>query len=292
MYCGKCGASIPDGDIFCSKCGAPISVSSELSSEQLITQTVLTTPDIVMAQPTTKTNGVAITGFVFGIVAAVLCWVPFFGMMLGIVGFVLSLIGLKVKKDRGSGGGLAVSGLILSIIGALWLSLMLGIASYTKKAEAANKIPNKEQQIGNITYEVPESWAYEESGDHYYYDIKYYPEKNNTKMFLYVEYMEFSDPIEKDAFERVADGAADLLLYDEGMERTSIDKSVEEKDYYYIERASIYATSNGVKREVLVYAACDKRTGQYYCFRFLLPENESEEYRKAFNLIVDSIELR
>ena len=139
MFCGKCGSTIPDGNVFCSNCGASINDSSEQSSAQQSTQSVQTVPVIMVTQPTTKANAAAITGFVFGIVAFCLCLIPYVGLVLGLVGLVLSIVGINKKKECGRGGGLAITGLLLSIIGLFMGAVMiLGIGTYLNKAQEAS----------------------------------------------------------------------------------------------------------------------------------------------------------
>lgn len=63
------------------------------------------------------TNGVAITSFVIGIVAIVLCWIPVFDLVLSVPAFILGILGLsKANQTGGSGKGLAISGLVLGAI--------------------------------------------------------------------------------------------------------------------------------------------------------------------------------
>ena len=138
MFCGKCGSSIPDGNAFCSNCGASITDSSEQSSVQQPIQTVQTVPVIMVTQPATKANAAAITGFVFGIIAFFLCLVPYVGLVFGLVGLILSIVGINKKKEGGRGGGLAITGLLLSIIGMfMGFVMILGISSYVSKAQAS-----------------------------------------------------------------------------------------------------------------------------------------------------------
>jgi len=70
-------------------------------------------------------KGLSIAGFVLGILSLL---VPFLGTILGIIGIVLSAIALKNKQGI---KGLAIAGLILSIISVgLWVLILLfaGIA--------------------------------------------------------------------------------------------------------------------------------------------------------------------
>lgn len=63
-------------------------------------------------------KGFSIAGFILGILSLL---VPFFGLLLGIVGIVLSAIALKNKQGI---KGLAIAGLVLSIV-SLGLTLLL-----------------------------------------------------------------------------------------------------------------------------------------------------------------------
>ena len=65
-----------------------------------------------------KTNGLAITGLVLGIVA--MLFNPF--AILSILSIIFSIIGLVKVKTLGSGKGLAIAGLILGIIATIWFA--------------------------------------------------------------------------------------------------------------------------------------------------------------------------
>ncbi|GKU78166.1 DUF4190 domain-containing protein [Paenibacillus sp. L3-i20] len=71
-----------------------------------------------------KTNGKAIAGLVLGICSLV---IPYIGFLPGIVGFILSILSLKeIKKSNEQGRGLAIAGLVTSIIGSLlWIVIVV-----------------------------------------------------------------------------------------------------------------------------------------------------------------------
>jgi len=91
------------------------------------------------------TNGLAIAGMVLGIVGALVAWVPCFGwilgIILGIIGAALSGIGLAQAGKIGSGKGMAIAGLILSII-----AIILGPVSYFMFVAAAVNVANQAQK--------------------------------------------------------------------------------------------------------------------------------------------------
>ena len=88
------------------------------------------------------TNGLAIGGFVCGLLGFVLAWVPFVGFALSIVGLVLSVPGMGRARKVGAGTGLAVSGLVLSIIGLL-AGVAFTIAVLSRVAEVDLEVPTE-----------------------------------------------------------------------------------------------------------------------------------------------------
>ena len=61
-----------------------------------------------------------IAALILGIVCVVLCWIPIWnwvGIALGVVGIILGAVGMSKAKKTGKGKGVAVAGLVLSIIG-------------------------------------------------------------------------------------------------------------------------------------------------------------------------------
>ena len=63
-----------------------------------------------------STNGLAIAGFVVSMVSL---FINIAGLV-GLVGTILSAIGLAKVKEKGKGKGLAIAGLIIGIIGIVY----------------------------------------------------------------------------------------------------------------------------------------------------------------------------
>ena len=75
--------------------------------------------------PTTrKASGVAIGGFVTGLLGAVLAWFPIAGIVLGILGVVLGGVGVSQGRRNGTPTGLATAGIVLGAL-AVVVSVVL-----------------------------------------------------------------------------------------------------------------------------------------------------------------------
>ncbi|MBP5692799.1 MAG: hypothetical protein J6W86_03700 [Bacteroidales bacterium] len=64
-----------------------------------------------MTETTKKGAGLAITGFVLGILALVFCWCPILNWILAILGVIFGLIGLFINRLK----GLALIGVIAAV---------------------------------------------------------------------------------------------------------------------------------------------------------------------------------
>jgi low affinity Fe/Cu permease len=64
-----------------------------------------------MTETTKKGAGLAITGFILGILALVFCWCPILNWILAILGVIFGLIGLFINRLK----GLALIGVIAAV---------------------------------------------------------------------------------------------------------------------------------------------------------------------------------
>ena len=87
---------------------------------------------VVTQTPAPKTNGFAVAGFVLGICSILFGWLCCFNIT-SVLGLVFSIIGLcQIGGKKGSGKGLAVAGLVLSILSIL---LLVGFGLFTQAFE-------------------------------------------------------------------------------------------------------------------------------------------------------------
>lgn len=68
-----------------------------------------------------SSNGIGTAGFVISLVTLLLGWIPVFGWVLWVIGLILSAVGMT-KKPR----GLAIAGLVISLIGIVFLLVIFG----------------------------------------------------------------------------------------------------------------------------------------------------------------------
>lgn len=109
--CPYCGGEIPEEAQKCKHCGEWITPPAQPVQQQVVVNQVEPQPS----------NGIGIAGFVISLVCIFLCWIPGLNIIVWLVGFILSLIGI-FKKPR----GLAIAGLVISSIMAVIMVAILG----------------------------------------------------------------------------------------------------------------------------------------------------------------------
>jgi hypothetical protein len=76
---------------------------------------------IINNQQEKKSNGIGTAGFVLALIALFLGWIPVLGWILWFLGLVLSFVGV-FRLPR----GLAIAGLVISLIGIILLLAVFG----------------------------------------------------------------------------------------------------------------------------------------------------------------------
>lgn len=70
---------------------------------------------------TRRSNGMGVAGFVLALIALFLCWVPFLGWILWVLGLIFSFVGV-FREPR----GFAIAGLSISALGLILLIVVVG----------------------------------------------------------------------------------------------------------------------------------------------------------------------
>lgn len=74
-----------------------------------------------------KSNGVATAGFVIALITLFIGWIPVLGWISWVLGLIFSAVGIsRAKKAGGTGKGLAVAGLVISLAGLVLIILLAG----------------------------------------------------------------------------------------------------------------------------------------------------------------------
>lgn len=143
MFCPNCGAQNADGTAFCASCGSNLNAQQAPAQQAPVQQPVYQQPvyqQPVYQQPAYQKpasvpgKGLAITGMVLGIVSLVLFCILYISIPCAIVGAVLSGVGLKKAKDAGMKNGMAVAGLVCSLI-ALGICVIYWVLAAAALAE-------------------------------------------------------------------------------------------------------------------------------------------------------------
>lgn len=116
MFCKYCGNEIQQGSAFCRYCGNATEKPAQSADPfdtppTSYTSTPNTAPESVSA-PLPKTNGMATAGF------ALSFFIP-------IVGLICSILGLKKSNEcDGTGKGLAIAGIVISVLGMVFNAIV------------------------------------------------------------------------------------------------------------------------------------------------------------------------
>jgi len=87
-------------------------------------------------QPRTG-NGKAIAALVLGILAIVFCWTSIFDVVLVALAVIFGFLGLSDAKRSGGGRGMAISGLVCALVGAI-LATVLTVVIYSRLGHCVN----------------------------------------------------------------------------------------------------------------------------------------------------------
>lgn len=138
MFCPNCGAQNADNVAFCASCGGKLGAEQPVVQQpvyQAPVQPVYQQPVYQQKPASVPGKGMGITGMVLGIVALVLFCYIYVSIPCAIVGAILSGVALKKAKDAGMKNGMAVAGLVCSVI-----ALGICIAAYVMAAAAIAEI--------------------------------------------------------------------------------------------------------------------------------------------------------
>jgi len=124
MKCFKCGAEIPAGKIACEKCGAIAFTGRDMSGNVEGNNANIQRNHTNIYNSSANTGSIAgsVASLVLGIVSLLLFGIMVIGIPAGIIGVVLGGYALYQKRP---GRGMAIAGLVCSIVGLCLCILMV-----------------------------------------------------------------------------------------------------------------------------------------------------------------------
>ena len=143
-YCTNCGNQVPAGSKFCTSCGTPMNGGFQNYN------------NVNYQQPPVQqngTNGFAIAGLVCSLVVG------------SITGIIFSCLGLNQAKKCGTGKGLAIAGLIISILRIVFIIFYFSLFMLTWSSTKESILQNA------YCSEAYGCRCYSDSCDCYYDDI-------------------------------------------------------------------------------------------------------------------------
>ena len=150
MYCNNCGGFVQDGAANCPNCGMMMGApdAQSMGYGQAMGQPMGQQMGQPMGQPSMgqmgysqpvgqpmgyggrqPAHGMAVASLVLGILPFAICWIGegvgyILGMIMAIVGIVLG----AVARKQGNRGGIAIAGLVVSIVALAILGVLFIIA--------------------------------------------------------------------------------------------------------------------------------------------------------------------
>ena len=96
-------------------------LSNQNSSQNPKLQTPQSSQTIIVNPEQRKTNGVGTAGFIMSLIAIFVGWIPILGWLVWLLGLIFSFVGV-FKNPK----GMAIAGLVISLIGIILLIFVFG----------------------------------------------------------------------------------------------------------------------------------------------------------------------
>lgn len=129
MFCGFCGQVLDPKAKVCPKCGRSVQDTSNLMVkgytepvQQTLQQDEAQTQGkkVRMPRSSKRTNGIGIVGFIYSFFAFL-----FTAGILFFPGFILSCVGVAMRKECTNGNGSAIAGLVFSLLSIILLAIVV-----------------------------------------------------------------------------------------------------------------------------------------------------------------------
>lgn len=142
MKCPFCGASLPEGARQCVNCGQAVTAAAQANPQSQVV--VQVAPITAAPSPRRSAPALAIVALVLGIVAIVISFIPCVGLLAfipAVLGGIFGLIGLIMALRAKAGVGIAVAGMILSVLSVIWVPLCIFVILGGSFAAISSLVP-------------------------------------------------------------------------------------------------------------------------------------------------------
>ena len=138
MFCPNCGAQNADNAPFCANCGSRFEQQAPAAPVYNPAPGYApVAPGYTPAPVVNPGKGMGIGALVLGILSLVLWCFWYISIPCSLIGVILGGVGMKKSKDAGMNNGMAVAGLVCSVVSlAFWVLIFVYAAIIGASAEA------------------------------------------------------------------------------------------------------------------------------------------------------------
>ncbi|MHA1211854.1 MAG: zinc-ribbon domain-containing protein [Candidatus Heimdallarchaeota archaeon] len=131
IYCSHCGSGNDPGTKFCVSCGASIDSKPQQQPVQQPQPVHQQQPVVSVAvlPPQRQSNGAAVTSLITGIIGFIIAWIPFVSIISPILLLTALITGI-IGVTKPTGKGMAIAGIVLSVMAGIAFTMVLVFLSY------------------------------------------------------------------------------------------------------------------------------------------------------------------
>ena len=96
-----------------------------------------------------------IASLILGILSLLICWIPcvnYFAFIPAIIGVILGIVDIVKKNKSGDKKGLAIAGLVLSIIAVVVICIWTFVIGAAASSVDANSLENSAESLNSVNY--------------------------------------------------------------------------------------------------------------------------------------------
>lgn len=165
MICPRCSRQLPDGSKFCDGCG--LALTNQAPTQAPTYQQPGPFPNAPQQYPYPQAplvapvavpgKGLGIASLVLGILALIISCFPIIDLLFSVTGATLGIIGFSKAKKVGMSNGIAVAGLVCSIV-ALSINIVFTILFGIALIESIDGIDNFDELVEVMIYILEENY--------------------------------------------------------------------------------------------------------------------------------------